>query len=104
MPEYGLPPRSSRSAGRLYGQPAGGHRHSFHPHTYGAKHPKELADGTVITTLFNLPAFLVCIALSMLLVVGVSESAKFNNVIVAIKVTPGCLHHRRRHHHAGYGL
>jgi basic amino acid/polyamine antiporter, APA family len=50
-------------------------------------HPKELADGTVITTVFNLPAFLVCIALALLLVVGVSESAKFNNVIVAIKVT-----------------
>ncbi len=50
-------------------------------------HPKELADGTVITTMFNLPAFLVCLALALLLVVGVSESAKFNNVIVAIKVT-----------------
>jgi len=50
-------------------------------------YPKELADGTTITTLFNLPAFLVCIALALLLVVGVSESAKFNNVIVAIKVT-----------------
>jgi len=50
-------------------------------------HPKELADGTVITTVFNLPAFLVCAALAILLVVGVSESAKFNNVIVAIKVT-----------------
>ncbi len=39
------------------------------------------------TYLFNLPAFLVCVVLSLLLVVGVSESAKFNNVIVAIKVT-----------------
>jgi APA family basic amino acid/polyamine antiporter len=39
------------------------------------------------TYLFNLPAFLVCLVLSLLLVVGVSESAKFNNVIVAIKVT-----------------
>ena len=37
--------------------------------------------------LFNLPAFLVCAALALLLVIGVSESAKFNNVIVAIKVT-----------------
>jgi len=50
-------------------------------------HPKELADGTVITTLFNLPAFLICAALALLLVIGVSESAKVNNVIVAIKVT-----------------
>ena len=52
-----------------------------------AGYPKTLADGTTITTIFNLPAFLVCIALSLLLVRGVSESAKFNNVIVAIKVT-----------------
>lgn len=39
------------------------------------------------TYLFNLPAFLVCAALAMLLCLGVSESAKFNNIIVAIKVT-----------------
>ena len=35
----------------------------------------------------NLPAFLVCAILAMLLIVGVSESAKVNNVIVAVKVT-----------------
>ncbi len=46
-----------------------------------------LVDGQVVTTLFNLPAFLICMALSGLLVVGVSESAKVNNVIVAIKVS-----------------
>ena len=50
-------------------------------------YPKELADGSTITTVFNLPAFLVCATLAILLVVGVSESAKVNNVIVAIKVT-----------------
>jgi APA family basic amino acid/polyamine antiporter len=50
-------------------------------------YPKVLADGTTITTVFNLPAFLVCAILSMLLVLGVSESAKVNNLIVAIKVT-----------------
>src|SRR5688572_22269289 len=50
-------------------------------------YPKELADGTTITTVFNLPAFLVCAVLALLLVLGVSESAKVNNVIVAIKVT-----------------
>jgi APA family basic amino acid/polyamine antiporter len=43
--------------------------------------------GTGATYLFNLPAFLICLALAGLLVLGVSESAKFNNVIVAIKVT-----------------
>jgi APA family basic amino acid/polyamine antiporter len=48
-----------------------------------------MADGVATggTYLFNLPAFLVCGALALLLVIGVSESAKFNNVIVAIKVT-----------------
>jgi APA family basic amino acid/polyamine antiporter len=48
---------------------------------------KELADGATITTIFNLPAFLICTALALLLVLGVSESAKVNNVIVAIKVS-----------------
>lgn len=46
-----------------------------------------LVDGQTVTTLFNLPAFLICVALSLLLVVGVSESAKVNNVIVAVKVS-----------------
>lgn len=46
-----------------------------------------LIDGHTVTTIFNLPAFLVCVVLSVLLVIGVSESAKVNNVIVAIKVS-----------------
>ncbi len=46
-----------------------------------------LVNGAPVEYLFNLPAFLICIALSCLLVVGVSESAKVNNVIVAIKMT-----------------
>jgi len=45
------------------------------------------ADGNPVTTLFNLPAFLICMALAGLLIIGVSESAKVNNVIVAIKVS-----------------
>ena len=45
------------------------------------------ADGNAVTTLFNLPAFLICIALAALLIIGVSESAKVNNIIVAIKAT-----------------
>jgi len=48
---------------------------------------KTLADGTVLKTVFNFPAFAVVIVLSGLLMLGVSESAKVNNVIVAIKVT-----------------
>jgi basic amino acid/polyamine antiporter, APA family len=46
-----------------------------------------LVDGQPVTTLFNLPAFLICAALAALLVIGVSESAKVNNIIVAIKVS-----------------
>jgi len=46
-----------------------------------------LVNGAPVVYMFNLPAFLVCAALASLLCIGVSESAKFNNVIVAIKVT-----------------
>ena len=46
-----------------------------------------LVAGQTVTTIFNLPAFLICMVLAGLLVIGVSESAKFNNVIVAIKVS-----------------
>ncbi len=45
------------------------------------------SDGNAVTTLFNLPAFLICVALAGLLIIGVSESAKVNNIIVAIKAT-----------------
>jgi APA family basic amino acid/polyamine antiporter len=44
-------------------------------------------DGAPLTALFNLPAFLICMALTALLVIGVSESARVNNIIVAIKMT-----------------
>jgi APA family basic amino acid/polyamine antiporter len=45
------------------------------------------SDGNPVTTLFNLPAFLICLALAGLLIIGVSESAKVNNVIVAVKAS-----------------
>lgn len=45
------------------------------------------ADGNPVTTLFNLPAFLICLLLGGLLIIGVSESAKVNNIIVAIKAS-----------------
>jgi basic amino acid/polyamine antiporter, APA family len=45
------------------------------------------ANGQAVIALFNLPAFLICTALAGLLILGVSESAKVNNVIVAIKAT-----------------
>ena len=46
-----------------------------------------LVNGQPVTTLFNLPAFSICIVLALLLVRGVSESATVNNIIVAIKVS-----------------
>ena len=46
-----------------------------------------LADGTVTTGLVNLPALLAIGVVTSLLVIGVSESARVNNVIVAIKLT-----------------
>ncbi len=43
--------------------------------------------GTVIATgVFNLPAFLISIAVTLLLIRGIKESASFNSIIVIIKV------------------
>src|SRR3982751_2642147 len=41
---------------------------------------------SVVTSLFNLPAVFIVLAVTMLLVLGVSESATVNNIIVGIKV------------------
>jgi APA family basic amino acid/polyamine antiporter len=46
-----------------------------------------LANGTQVEAIFNLPAFLGVIAVTLLLVTGVKESATVNNVIVFIKVS-----------------
>jgi APA family basic amino acid/polyamine antiporter len=43
--------------------------------------------GDLIKGIFNLPAFVGICAVSTLLVIGVSESAKVNNIIVAVKVS-----------------
>ncbi len=42
---------------------------------------------SIATSLFNLPAVFITLACTSLLVLGVSESATVNNIIVAIKVT-----------------
>ena len=42
---------------------------------------------SIVTSLFNLPAVFITLSVTMLLVLGVSESALVNNIIVAIKVT-----------------
>ncbi|HBS30885.1 MAG TPA: amino acid permease [Parvularcula sp.] len=41
--------------------------------------------GETVATIFNLPALIVCLVMMSLLVVGVSESASVNNIIVIIK-------------------
>jgi basic amino acid/polyamine antiporter, APA family len=45
-----------------------------------------MTDGSTVTALFNLPAMLVSLAATTLLVIGIRESARVNAVIVAIKV------------------
>src|SRR5213083_1439045 len=45
-----------------------------------------LADGTQVTAIFNLPAVIIIGIVTLLLVIGIKESANTNNVIVIIKV------------------
>jgi basic amino acid/polyamine antiporter, APA family len=45
-----------------------------------------LADGTITTAVFNLPAVIITILVTILLVVGIKESASVNTAIVIIKV------------------
>jgi basic amino acid/polyamine antiporter, APA family len=46
-----------------------------------------LADGSTATAIINLPAILVAVAATVLLVIGIRESARVNAVIVAVKVS-----------------
>ena len=46
-----------------------------------------LADGSTATAILNLPAMLISLAATLLLVLGIRESARVNAVVVAIKVT-----------------
>ncbi len=46
-----------------------------------------IAASAVVPSVFNLPAVFVTLGVTVLLVIGVSESATVNNIIVAIKVT-----------------
>src|SRR4051812_41468863 len=45
-----------------------------------------LADGGIVTAVFNLPAVIITVLVTILLVVGIQESASVNNGIVMIKV------------------
>lgn len=47
---------------------------------------KDAAGAVVATGVFNLPAFLISVAVTLLLIRGIKESASFNSVIVVIKV------------------
>ena len=46
----------------------------------------QMADGSTVTALFNLPAIIIVGLVTTLLIIGIKESANFNNVIVFIKV------------------
>ncbi len=46
-----------------------------------------LVDGSQVTAILNLPAVIIVFVVTALLVVGIKESARFNNVIVVIKLT-----------------
>jgi APA family basic amino acid/polyamine antiporter len=45
-----------------------------------------LADGSTVTAVFNLPAVLITVAVTWLLVIGIKESADVNSAIVIVKV------------------
>ena len=45
-----------------------------------------LTDGTQVTAIFNLPAVIIIAIVTLLLVIGIRESANVNNVIVFVKV------------------
>ena len=46
----------------------------------------QIAGGDPVTAVFNLPAVVITIAVTLLLIIGVSESARVNAVIVVVKV------------------
>jgi basic amino acid/polyamine antiporter, APA family len=47
---------------------------------------KDAAGNIVATGVFNLPAFLISIAVTLLLIRGIKESASFNSIIVIVKI------------------
>jgi APA family basic amino acid/polyamine antiporter len=48
--------------------------------------PVTLPDGTTVTAIFNLPAVVIIAIVTTLLVIGIRESARVNDVIVMVKV------------------
>ncbi len=49
--------------------------------------PVRLPDGTMVQGVINLPAVFIVVMISLLLIVGIKESARVNSTIVAIKMT-----------------
>lgn len=45
-----------------------------------------MIDGSKVTAIFNLPAALIAVAVTFLLIRGIKESARFNTVIVMVKI------------------
>lgn len=54
------------------------------------------ADGSQVSAVFNLPAFAIVAYISVLLIVGVRESARVNVAIVLVKVSVVLIFHRCR--------
>jgi APA family basic amino acid/polyamine antiporter len=48
--------------------------------------PMQLAGGTTVRPVFNLPAAFIIVLITTLLIIGIRESANFNNFIVMVKV------------------
>jgi len=48
--------------------------------------PARNIDGTMVHSYFNLPAFFIVVLITVLLIIGIRESARFNNVVVIVKV------------------
>jgi APA family basic amino acid/polyamine antiporter len=48
--------------------------------------PMQLPGGTTVHTLFNVPAAFIILLITTLLIIGIRESANFNNFIVMVKV------------------
>jgi APA family basic amino acid/polyamine antiporter len=48
--------------------------------------PAQLANGTIVHPIFNLPAAFIVLLITTLLIVGIRESANFNNLIVLVKL------------------
>jgi basic amino acid/polyamine antiporter, APA family len=48
--------------------------------------PARMVNGALVHSYFNLPAFLIVAVITILLILGIRESARFNNIIVLVKV------------------